>query len=183
MLDSIFLKRAVKVSMVAENYNEKYSETDFDYQLDLSPLTKKYPKLDKKILFDLTAGLWKKSITKNKDEFVKQWEHNLIKVPEKNTKLHVIWHYGLTSDIKDGSYKGLEIGEYLRRKTTLNTVKYLPDAIKTAPNTPKLMLLPFFRDSNITLEKELKQISSDKTNLRRKSMLYGVLKELLEKLR
>ena len=183
LLDSIFLKRAIKVSMVAENYDEKYSETDFDYQLDLNPLTKKYPKLDKRVLFDLTAGLWKKSITKNKDEFVKQWIHNLIKVPEKNEKLYVIWHYGLTSDIKDGSYKGLEIGEYLRRKTTINTVKYRPNSIETAPNTPKLMLLPFFRDSNIKLEKELKEISSDKANTRRKSILYCVLKELLEKLR
>ena len=55
--------------------------------------------------------------------------------------------------------------------------------LETAPNTPKLMLLPFFRDSNIKLEKELKEISSDKANTRRKSILYCVLKELLEKLR
>jgi len=183
ILDSIFLKRAVKVSMVAENFDEKYAETDFDYQLDLNPLKKKYPNLDKKILFDLTAGLWNKSITKNKDEFVKQWIHNLIKVPEKNQKLYVIWHYGLTSDIKDGSYKGLEIGEYLRNKKPINTVKYHPTSIKTAQKAPKLMLLPFFRDSNKRLEKELKELSSDKAYTRRKSMLYNLLKELLEKFR
>ncbi len=183
LLDSVFLKRAIKVSMVAENYDKKYSETDFDYQLDLKPLAKKYPKLDIKILFDLTAGLWNKSITKDKDEFVRHWEHNLIKVPEKNKGLYVIWHYGLSSDIKDGSYKGLEIGEYLTSKTKINIIKYQPNSITNAPNTPKLTLLPFFRDSDVKLEKELKQISSDKTNVRRKSMLYGALKEMLEKLR
>ena len=183
LLDSVFLKRAIKVSMVAENYDKKYSETDFDYQLDLNPLTGKYPKLGIKILFDLTAGLWKKSVTKDKDEFVRQWEHNLLKIPEKNKELYVIWHYGLSSEIKDGSYKGLEIGEYLINKTKINTIKYQPNAINNAPNTPKLTLLPFFRDSAVKLEKELNQISSDKANERRRSMLYGALKEILEKLR
>ena len=183
LLDSVFLDRAVKVSMVAKNYEKKYSETDFDYQLNLNPLTKKYPKLRIKILFDLTAGLWNKSATKDKDEFVRQWKHNLTKIPEQNKELYVLWHYGLTSEIKDGSYKGEEIGEYLTHKTRIDTIKYTPNSINNSVNVPKLILLPFFRDSAINLEKELKQISSDKANVRRKSMLYGALKELLEKLR
>ena len=49
ILDSVFLKRAVKVSMVASKYDGKYAETDYDYQLDLNPLARKYPKLKPKI--------------------------------------------------------------------------------------------------------------------------------------
>jgi len=32
ILDSIFLKRATKISMIAKTYDTKYGETDFDYQ-------------------------------------------------------------------------------------------------------------------------------------------------------
>ena len=183
ILDSVFLKRATKVSMIAKNYNKKYSETDYDCVLDLNPLKPKYPKLDVKILFDLTAGLWNKSIAKDKDDFVKQWEHNLIQVPEKNEKLYMIWHYGLTSEIKDGSYKGLEIGEYLKQKTKMDVIKYQRDSIKFLSKIPKLTLMPFFRDSTIRLETELKQISSNTVKDRRKSMLYRALQEILEKLK
>jgi hypothetical protein len=183
ILDSVFMKRATKVMMVAENYNKKYSETDYDYGLDLTPLNSKYPKLDVKILFDLTAGLWNKGIAKDKDEFVKQWEHNLIQVPEKNEKLYSMWHYGLISEIKDGSYKGLEIGDYLKKKAKNDVIKYHPNAIKNLSKVPKLILMPFFRDSSTRLETELRQISSNKDKNRRKSMLYGALKEILEKLK
>jgi hypothetical protein len=43
ILDSVFLKRAAKISEVANNFEKQYAETDFDYQLNLAPLTKKYP--------------------------------------------------------------------------------------------------------------------------------------------
>jgi len=180
ILDSIFLKRAIKVSMIAKNYNSKYGETDFDYQLDLTPLARKHPNVEGKILFDLTAGLWNKSIAKDKEEFVAQWEHNLLKFPEQNPELQVIWHYGLDSEIKDGSYKGEEIGEYLKNRTKMSVVKYQPNSITNLTVEPKLILLPFFRDSTVQLEKELRQISNDKTNERRKSTLYGALNELLK---
>lgn len=182
LLDSAFLKRAVKVSMIAPNFDSHYGETDFDYQLDLAPLTKRHPKLEKKILFDLTAGLWNKSVAKDKDEFVAQWEHNLLKFPEQNIEIFVIWHYGLVSEIKDGSYKGQEIGEYFISRGITNAMKYQIDSITNSANTPKLILLPFFRDSAVKLEKELNQISSDKVNERRTSRLYGALSELLKRM-
>jgi hypothetical protein len=183
ILDSVFLKRAVKVSTVASDYDKKYAETDYDYQLNLNPLAGKYPKLNVKILFDLTAGLWNKSIAKDKDEFVAQWEHNLLQIPEKNQDICVIWHYGLASDIRDGSYKGKEIGEYLISQTTMNVAKYRPALIANAKNPPKLILLPFFRDSSVKLEKELCQISSGNQGERRKSVLYCALAETIKKLK
>jgi hypothetical protein len=106
ILDSVFLGRGIKVSMVAKNYEKRFGETDFDYKIDLSPLSKRYPNLDSKILLDLTAGLWNKSIAKDKDEFLAQWEHNLIKLPEMNSGLYTFWHYGLKSEIKDGTCCG-----------------------------------------------------------------------------
>lgn len=182
LLDSVFLKRATKVSMIAQNFDSQYGETDFDYQLSLSPLTKNYPNLKKKILFDLTAGLWNKSVAKDKDEFIAQWEHNLLKFPEQNREIFVMWHYGLVSEVKDGSYKGQEIGEYFISRGITNAMKYQANLITNSATVPKLILLPFFRDSAVRLEKELNQISSDKVNERRSSMLYGALRELLKRM-
>jgi hypothetical protein len=184
LLDSRFLKRAVQVSMVAKNYDRKYAETDFDYQLSLSSLSNQPATLRcTRILFDLTAGLWNKSIGRTKEEFVEQWEHNLLKLPKKNRDLTVFWHYGLVSDVSDGTYQGQELGEYMRSKANLEAVKYRPSSAKACRSLPKLVLLPFFRDSETRLEKELSQISSDKPAERRKSKLYGALRELLERLR
>jgi len=183
ILDSIFLKRAIKVCMIATNYEEEYGETDFDYQLDLTPLSKKYPNLKMKILFDLTAGLWNKSIAKTKKEFLGQWEHNLVKLPKMNNDLFVIWHYGLMSEIKDGSYKGLEVGEYLQSKGKLGVIKYEKNAIRNSAYIPRLVLLPFYRDAQVRLEKELDWISSNQKNKRRKSRLYLALTEILERLK
>jgi hypothetical protein len=183
ILDSVFIKRAVKVSMVAKNYEKKYGETDFDYELDLAPLSAKFPKLRQKILFDLTAGLWNKSIAKNKEEFLEQWEHNLITIPETNGDLCIFWHYGLSSEIRDGSYKGLEIGDYLLSRTKIDATMYQLKSIENAKILPKLVLLHFFRDANVKLETELEHISSNKEGTRRKSMLYGALKEMLEHMR
>jgi hypothetical protein len=180
ILDSIFLRRAVKVSMIAKNYEKKYGETDFDYQLDINPLSTKYPSSRIKILFDLTAGLWDKSIAKTKEEFLQQWEHNLVRLPEANNDLCVVWHYGLMSEIKDGSYKGVEVGDYLRSKTKMNVIKYQENLTKKSASLPNLILLPFFRDAEIRLEKELNWISSDKDDSIRKSMLYKALRETLE---
>jgi hypothetical protein len=182
ILDSIFIKRAVKVSTVAKNYEKKYGETDFDYQLDLNPLSARFPNLKSKILFDLTAGLWNKSIAKDKEEFLEQWEHNFIKLPETNPDLCVFWHYGLSSEIRDGSYKGLEVGDYLLSKTKIDAIRYQPGSIKHSKILPKLVLLPFFRDADVRLEKELDWISSTQESMRRKSMLYGALRELLARM-
>lgn len=182
ILDSEFLRRATKISEIAVNYDKAYSETDFDYQLNLAPLATKYPNLDCRILFDLTAGLWNKSVAKDKDEFVAQWEHNLVKFPEMNNEIYVIWHYGLNSEVKDGSYKGKEIGEYLQSKTQMSTTKYQLNSITNLPAMPKLVLLPFFRDTPAKLERELDQISSDKVSERRNSMLYGAVNELIRRL-
>jgi hypothetical protein len=182
ILDSKFLKRAVKVFMVAKVYDKKFGETDFDYQLDLTPLLSKYPNLNKKILFDLTAGLWNKSSWKTNEEFLEQWAHNLVKLPERNNDLCVLWHYGLLSKVKDGSYKGQEVGDYLLSKTASNAIKYQRDSIKKASFLPRIIFLPFFRDSKNRLETELNRISSVQAKTRRNSELYTALKELLERL-
>jgi hypothetical protein len=136
-----------------------------------------------------TGKLWRaheekelQDVAKDKDEFVAQWEHNLVKFPEINNEVFVIWHYGLNSDVKDGSYKGKEIGEYLQSKTQMPSIKYRPNLVANFQTTPKLVLLPFFRDTPAKLEKELGQISSDKVSERRSSMLYGALSELIKRL-
>jgi len=184
ILDSKFLRRAVQVSMAAKQYDRKYAETDFDYQLDLRPLTKKFPSLrGKRILFDLTAGLWNKSSAKTKEEFIQQWEHNLLTLPEKNHDLIVFWHYGLISEIKDGTYRGLELGDYMRSRANIEVTKYRVGAIRSSRTLPRLVLMPFFRDAETKLEKELNQIASDNATERRKSKFYNALKELLTCLR
>jgi hypothetical protein len=182
LLDSKFLKRAVKISMVARNYERKYAETDFDYQLDLSAISKQLITPHRvKLLFDLTAGLWNKGIGKTQEEFVQQWEHNLVRLPEKNDDIFVFWHYGLTSEVKDGSYKGQELGNYLQSKANIDVTRYSPNSIKNNRSIPRTVLLSFYRDSKTRLETELGLISSNKAKERRKSNLYGALKEFLER--
>ena len=184
ILDSRFLSRAVQVSMAAKQYDKEYAETDLDYQLDLRPLSKKFPSLrGKRILFDLTAGLWNKGIAKTKEEFIQQWEHNLVKLPEKNDGLIVFWHYGLISEIKDGTYQGQELGDYMRSKANIEVAEYRAGAIRGSRTIPRLVLMPFFRDADTRLEKELNQIASDNAIERRKSKLYSALKELLTRLK
>ena len=184
ILDSKFLRRAVQVSMAAEQYDRKYAETDFDYQLDLRPLSKKFPSLrGRKILLDLTAGLWNKSLAKTKEEFIQQWEHNLVKLPEKNDDLIILWHYGLLSEIKDGTYRGQELGDYMRSKANIEATKYRTGAIRGSRTVPRLVLMPFFRDTETRLERELGYMASDNAIERRKSKLYSALEELLTRLR
>jgi hypothetical protein len=183
VLDSKFLKRAIQVSTVTKGYDRRYGETDFDYQLDLDPLSKQAASVRrKKILFDLTAGLWNKGIGKNKEEFVEQWQHNLVKLPERNSDLIVFWHYGLISEVKDGSYQGQELGDYIKSRANIQATKYHRGSISKSKPTPQLVLLPFFRDSETRLETELNHISSNKAAERRKSVLYSALRELLERL-
>lgn len=87
------------------------------------------------------------------------------------------------SEIKDGSFKGEEVGDYLRSRASINAIKYQKGSIKNAMEIPKLILLPFFRDSDMTLEKELDFISSDNATKRRSSRLYGAMKEILERVK
>lgn len=183
ILDSKFLKRAVQVSMVTKGYDRKYAETDFDYQLILDPLQRQAANVrKKKILFDLTAGLWNKGIGGNKEEFIEKWQHNLAKLPEKNSDLVVFWHYGLMSEVKDGSYQGQELGDYIRSRANIQAMRYRSGSISKSKLIPQLVLLPFFRDSETRLETELNHISSDKPAERRRSVLYSALRELLERL-
>jgi hypothetical protein len=182
LVKSKFLRRASKVSEVASQFESDYAETDFDYELSFKELSIKYPCLKTKLLFDLTAGLWNKDRTTSHEDFVRQWEHNLIRVPERNSNICVIWHYGLNSKTKDGSYKQKEIGDYLKAQTQMNTVKYQPDTITSQMSLPGLVLMPFFTDSPVNLEQELNRISSEKAAERRKSMLYNALKEILTKM-
>jgi hypothetical protein len=183
LLDSQFLKRASQVSMVAKEYDSEYAETDFDYELRLEPLRHQISSLRrKKILFDLTAGLWNKGIGKNKEEFVAQWQHTLTKLPEANDDLIILWHYGLSTEVRDGSYQGQELGDYIASRANIQITKYSPGAILKSRTPPQLVLLPFFRDSATRLETELNRMSSDNATERRKSNLYGALKELLERL-
>jgi hypothetical protein len=91
-------------------------------------------------------------------------------------------HYGLISEVKDGSYQGQELGDYIKSKANIQATKYHHGSISKSKPTPQLVLLPFFRDSETRLETELNRISSDKAAERRRSVLYSALRELLERL-
>jgi hypothetical protein len=59
--------------------------------------------------------------------------------------------------------------------------RYSPNSIKNNRSIPRTVLLSFYRDSKTRLETELGLISSNKAKERRKSNLYGALKEFLER--
>jgi len=106
----------------------------------------------------------------------------LTKLPEANSDLIVFWHYGLSTEVRDGCYQGQELGDYIASGANIQVTKYSPGAILKSKTLPQLVLLPFFRDSATRLETELNRMSSDSATERRKSNLYGALNELLERL-
>lgn len=169
--ESEFITRAVKVKDIAENFNDEYENTDYDYMLDLS-----FFGIDKKVVFDLTSGLWHKGIGKTKEEYVQQWEHNIFEVPKNNKNIICIWHYGLKNYEE---YDSQEIGEFLTDKYQTSTL------IKEAGNYnlkgKKTILLPFYNEKNdfFDFNTEFKFLDPD-TDESYKTELYKCLLELIK---
>jgi hypothetical protein len=65
----------------------------------------------------------------------------------------------------------------------MSVVKYQEGSIRNSVSLPKLVLLPFFRDGEVRLEKELEMISSREDAKIRKSRLYTALEEVVERLK
>jgi len=172
---SKFIGRAERVADIAKIYRKDFGKTNYDYVLRLDGLG-----ISRSIVFDLTCGLWDKGLWKPKEEFIKQWFHNIIEVPLKNSEIIAVWHYG--HNIYQ-SYKGKEVGKYLIEESKLKTNQYFylnKECKTTIQKETKIIFLPFYNDNKDynKLDVELKQLdpSLDKC---RSSWLYKVCKDLV----
>jgi len=89
MIASPVLKRELKVSAVKE---DSENNRDYDYAVDLEPLTGKSGWL----LFSLTTGLWKKGgfheATFDREKYIQYWKEMLVKIPSSVEKTKSLWY-------------------------------------------------------------------------------------------
>lgn len=174
--DSKFLHRAKKINTIAHKIDEKFANTDYDWELDLSPIG-----IKKHITFDLTCGLFNKGLGKSKEEYIEQWRHNVYTIPATNNEIICIWHYGI-NDLPL-LYKGKEVGEYLC-ETYKHTTKIVKSPnIENIPPTIKTIVLPFYSKTHKynDFKKEFRNINPHNETTK-KSILYQILVTLLSEL-
>lgn len=92
--ESTLLKREVKVKEL--DLKSSFSPSSYDYVVDLFPIGKK-----RRLLFDLTTGLWKKSgfheVGRTSEEYIEIWKELLYNVPKKLADTYAVWYIVVNS--------------------------------------------------------------------------------------
>lgn len=92
--ENTVLKREVKVKEL--DPKSRFSSNSYDYVVDLFPIGKK-----RRLLFDLTTGLWKKSgfheVGRTSEEYVEIWKELLYSIPKKLTDTYAVWYIVINS--------------------------------------------------------------------------------------
>jgi hypothetical protein len=92
--ESAVLKREVKVKEL--DPTSVFPSSSYDYVVDLFPVGEK-----RRLLFDLTTGLWKKSgfheIGRTTEEYVETWKELLFRIPEKLPDTYAVWYIVVNS--------------------------------------------------------------------------------------
>jgi len=92
--ESTILRREVKVKEL--DLKSSFSSSSYDYVVDLFPIGEK-----RRLLFDLTTGLWKKSgfheIGRTTEEYVEMWRELLFNVPRKLADTYAVWYIVVNS--------------------------------------------------------------------------------------
>jgi hypothetical protein len=139
--------------------------------------------IKKKIVFDLTCGLWDKGLWRPKEEYIKQWYHNIVEVPMANSDIVSVWYYGHE---KYQSYEGKEVGKYLIDIAQLKKDQYYyleKDKPMEISKNVKVVFLPFYNDNRDynKLNTELAYLDPAKDKCRN-SFLYTACKNLITSL-
>lgn len=87
--ESKVLKREVKAREL--DPTSSFPSSSYDYVVDLLPIGGK-----RRLLFDLTTGLWKKSgfheIGRTTEEYVELWKELLFNIPKKLADTYAVWY-------------------------------------------------------------------------------------------
>lgn len=94
--ETAVLKRNFRVSNISNEGDSDYSECDYDYLTDLEELG-----IEKKILFNLTTGLWRKSHGKGYEEFLDQWKYLHFRIPSEHSKYSFLWYVTIPETEED----------------------------------------------------------------------------------
>ncbi|MGC8576379.1 MAG: hypothetical protein ACP5M7_00005, partial [Thermoproteota archaeon] len=92
--ESTILKREVRVKDIDQK--SRFSLNSYDYVVDLFKIGKR-----RRLLFDLTTGLWKKSgfheIGRTTEEYIETWKELLFNVPKRVSDAYAIWYIVINS--------------------------------------------------------------------------------------
>jgi len=87
--DSRVLKREVKSKDV--DPSSSFPLSSYDYMVDFTPLG-----VERRLLFDLTTGLWKKSgfheVGRTTQEYVETWRELLFNIPRRIPNTYAVWY-------------------------------------------------------------------------------------------
>jgi hypothetical protein len=92
--ESTVIKREVKAKEL--DPTSRFPLSSYDYVVDLSPLGS-----SRRLLFDLTTGLWKKSgfhdIGRTTEDYVETWRELLFNIPRKIANTYAVWYIVVNS--------------------------------------------------------------------------------------
>ena len=154
MSSSTVLKREVKSREV--DPSSRFPLSSYDYVVDLSPLG-----VERRALFDLTTGLWKKSgfheVGRTTEEYVEVWRELLFNIPKNNANMYAVWYavvnsteYRFFDETAPGGVKNMDdlvdlITSHSRQ--TVLIVRSEDDAERLDLNVHKLIVVPVFNTS------------------------------------
>lgn len=174
------LKRNFLVSNVSGEEDSDYSECDYDYLVNLEELG-----IEKKILFNLTTGLWRKSHGKGYEEFIDQWKCLHFKIPSKHLKYSFFWYVTIPETEEDffkesphhDSFGGLVTDLNKEVKTSVELIKSEGDL--PLDREPIVVCLPIFEPSRRTKRIDSKtkgELPCLKSNDYKKTLFYKTSK-------
>lgn len=92
--ESKVIRREVKSKEL--DPTSRFPLSSYDYVVDLFPLG-----LNRRLFFDLTTGLWKKSgfheVGKTTEEYIETWRELLFNIPNKLTDTYAVWYIVVNS--------------------------------------------------------------------------------------
>jgi hypothetical protein len=184
--ESTIIKREVKAKEL--DPTSRFPSSSYDYVVDLSALG-----LNRRLLFDLTTGLWKKSgfheVGRTTEDYIEMWKELLFNIPQRIANAYAVWYVVVNSTedrfFDETAPQGVRNMEALvdlvtsgDRKTTIlvqsdNDLKYLN------LNIHKLLVIPVFNSTPAKGEarREIKRLEEKRYD---KLLIWKVVNLLIQ---
>jgi len=177
--ESLILRRAFKVKDIpGEESNVDYGECDYDYALNVAPLDG-----NKKLLFPLTVGLWKKGRS-TYDECIKKWGELYYRIVKRHKELTILWYVAI-DDTEERFYRGNPQHENFEEMMDAitgrgNGLVNMVDNSNPMIDSCRLVIHTLFKETpqSQNVQKELNKLAS---NNYRGTAFYKLVKELFER--
>lgn len=183
--ESTVIKREVRSKEF--DPTSRFPSSSYDYVVDLYPLGVK-----RRLLFDLTTGLWKKSgfheVGRTTEEYIETWRELLFNIPNKLTDAYAVWYIVVNSTedrfFDETAPQGVKNIDALvdlitsvNRKTTI-IIKSDAEEKRLDLNVHKFLVVPIFNSTPARGEArwEIKRLEEGKYD---KLLMWRLLNHLL----